>query len=335
MDQLSQIASGTASLESVADTVRQQRPNRPAAPDAERSRRQPICLKSPTAGLSCREQEVLKLLADDRSTQDIALTLGITVGTLRRHLAKIYRILKVKNRAAAVATILPLYPSGPRIMKSLSPREQEVLRLLADDKSTGDIARNLGVAMSTLRNHLINIYQRLRVRNRQEAVALFRRDASTPDGMSPSSALPPPVPEALSPREQEALKLLAKDQSRADIALSLDITEGTLSGLLSDVYRKLGVKNRQDAVATTRPSSAQLSTIPTRLSLREQEVLKLLAEEQSTKDIARNLNISSGTIFVYTSNICRILGVKSREEAVSQFRNENVSVTSFEYGADG
>jgi DNA-binding CsgD family transcriptional regulator len=291
--------------------------------------------KSPTAGLSCREQEVLKLLADDQSTQDIALTLDITVGTLRRHLAKIYRILKVKNRAEAVATIHPLYPSGPRIMKILSPRQQEVLRLLADDRSTGDIARNLGIAVSTFRNHLINIYQILRVRNRQEAVALFRRDTSTADGILPSSAIPPPVPAALSPREQEALKLLEKDQSRAEIALSLGITEGTLRGLLSDIYRKLGVKNRQDAVATTRPSSAQLSTIPTRLSLREQEVLKLLAEEQSTKDIARNLNISLGTVFVYTSNICRILGVKNREEAVSQFRNKNLSVTSLEVGLCG
>jgi DNA-binding CsgD family transcriptional regulator len=327
MNQLDQISSRTTILEPFADTVRRQRP---AGPDFGRPLCQPTHSKSPLSGLSARELEVLKLLADDRSTQDIALTLGITVGTLRRHLAKIYRILKVKNRAEAVATILPLYPSGPRIMKSLSPRQQEVLRLLADDRSTGDIARNLGVAMNTLWDHLTNIYQTLRVRNRQEAVALFRRDASTPDGMSPSSALPPRIPPSLSPREQEALELLAKDQSRPDIAGNLGITEGTLRGLLSDIYRKLGVKNRQDAVATIRPPSAQLPQIQTRLSPREQEVLKLLAEDQSTKDIARILNVSVGTVFVYTSNICRILGVKSREEAVSQFLNENVSVTSLE-----
>lgn len=283
--------------------------------------------------LSAREWEVLKLLADDQSTKEIALKLGVTVGTLRKHIAKTYRILRVKNRRDAIATLRPSNSSA--IVKTLGPREQEVLKLLAVDQSTKDIALGLGIAMSTLRNHLTNIYHSLKVEDRQGAVALLRGDASMPDRISRSSASPPPALAALSPREQEALKLLAKDQSRADIALSLGITEGTLGGLLSDIYRKLGVKNRQDAVATTRPSSAQLSTIPTRLSLREQEVLKLLAEGQSTKDIARNLNISSGTVFVYASNICRILGVKSRAEAVSQFRSKNVSVASSPYGADG
>jgi DNA-binding CsgD family transcriptional regulator len=231
------------------------------------------------ARLSAREWEVLKLLADDQSTKEIAFKLGVTVGTLRKHIAKIYRILRVKNRTDATATLPPSNSSAPRIVKTLGPREREVLKLLADDQSTKDIALCLGIAMSTLRNHLTNIYHSLRVEDRQGAVALLRGDASMPDRISRSSALPPPVPAALSPREQEALKLLAKNQSRADIALSLVITEGTLRGLLSDIYRKLGVKNRQDAVATTRPSSAQLSTIPTGLSTREQKVLKLLAEE--------------------------------------------------------
>jgi DNA-binding CsgD family transcriptional regulator len=144
-------------------------------------------------------------------------------------------------------------------------------------------------------------------------------------GVLPSNALLPPIPAPLSPLEQEALTLFTKDRSREDIALNLGITEGKLRGLVSGIYREPGVKNRQDAVATTRPSSAQLSIL-THLSPREQEVLKLLAEDQSTKDIARNLNVATGTVSVYTRNICQIIGVKSRAEAVSRFRGASTNV---------
>jgi DNA-binding CsgD family transcriptional regulator len=287
------------------------------------------------ACLSAREQGVLKLLAEDQSTKDIALNLGITVGTLSKHLAKIYRLLKVKNRTEAVATIASSNASGRSIIRNLGPREQKVLRLLADDRSTRDIAADLGVAMSTLRNHLTNIYHVLRVGGRQEAVALFRSSSSFPDGILPSSTLPPADPARLSSREREALTLLAEDQSREDIALNLGITEGTLRGLLRDVYRKLGVRNRQDAVATIRQSNAQPPTLLTGLSPRERAVLKLLADAQSTKDIGLRLNVTTGTVFVYISNICRILGVRSRAEAIEQFRSKSASVASTPTGADG
>jgi DNA-binding CsgD family transcriptional regulator len=322
IDPLNQITSGATCLEPFADTIRQQ--PQPAMPDAERPDRQPDRLKSLMVGLSTRQQEVLQLLADGQSTRDIAISLGITQGTLRKHLAKIYRILKVKNRTEAVATIAPSTAPRSRIINILSVREQEVLKLLSDHRSAKAMALNLGIAVSTVRNHLINIYHKLKVRNRREAVALFRSKASLPDGISHSDALLPPIPARLSPREQEALTLLATDRSREDIALDLGITEGTLRGLVSGIYRKLGVKNQQGAIATTRPSSAQLSIL-THLSLREQEVLRLLAEEQSTKEIARNLNVSVGTVFVYPSNICRIIGVKSRAEAVSQFRSASIA----------
>jgi DNA-binding CsgD family transcriptional regulator len=273
------------------------------------------------AGLNTREREVLRLLADHQSTGAIALKLGVTVGTLRKHIAKIYRILRVKNRTDAIAALSPSNSSPSRIVKTLSHREQKVLKLLADNQSTKDITLSLGIAMSTLRNHLTNIYHSLRVEDRKGAVALFRGNTSMPDRIAPSGSLPPPLPAGLSPREREALELLAKDQSREDIARNLGITEGTLCRLLNDIYRKLGVKNRNDAVATIRPSSAQLRETQIRLSPREQEVLKLLSEGQSTKDIARILDVSVGTVFVYTSNICRIIGVKTRAEAVLQFQS--------------
>jgi DNA-binding NarL/FixJ family response regulator len=49
-----------------------------------------------------RQQEVLDLLAEGRSTKDIARTLNLGVGTVKVHLSAIYRILGAHNRMEAV-----------------------------------------------------------------------------------------------------------------------------------------------------------------------------------------------------------------------------------------
>jgi LuxR family transcriptional regulator, maltose regulon positive regulatory protein len=53
----------------------------------------------------------------------------------------------------------------------LSERELEVLALLAADKSDRQIARELFVAFSTVKIHIKNIYGKLDVRNRTQAVS--------------------------------------------------------------------------------------------------------------------------------------------------------------------
>jgi PAS domain S-box-containing protein len=53
----------------------------------------------------------------------------------------------------------------------LTPREQEVLALLADGLNTDRIAESLSISRSTTRNHLQNILQKLQVHSRAEAVA--------------------------------------------------------------------------------------------------------------------------------------------------------------------
>ena len=74
----------------------------------------------------------------------------------------------------APATIVPADPvargSGPGLVDELSTRELEVLRLLRSDLSGPDIARELLVSLNTLRTHTKNIYMKLGVNNRREAV---------------------------------------------------------------------------------------------------------------------------------------------------------------------
>jgi LuxR family transcriptional regulator, maltose regulon positive regulatory protein len=55
-------------------------------------------------------------------------------------------------------------------VEPLSQRELDVLRLLGTYLSGPDIARELMVSLNTLRTHTKNIYDKLRVNNRQAAV---------------------------------------------------------------------------------------------------------------------------------------------------------------------
>ena len=59
--------------------------------------------------------------------------------------------------------------------RPLTPRQIEILGLLADGASTQTIAGELGIASDTVRNHLRGLFRRLDARTRLEAVAAGRR----------------------------------------------------------------------------------------------------------------------------------------------------------------
>ena len=64
------------------------------------------------------------------------------------------------------ADMIPL----PATVEPITRREQDVLRLLATDLSGPEIARELMIALTTLRFHSRNIYSKLNVNNRRSAV---------------------------------------------------------------------------------------------------------------------------------------------------------------------
>ena len=53
----------------------------------------------------------------------------------------------------------------------LTPREREILALLADGFGNKQIASRLGIATNTVKTHLRNIYEKLGVSERAAAVA--------------------------------------------------------------------------------------------------------------------------------------------------------------------
>ncbi|TBH21802.1 response regulator [Thermus thermamylovorans] len=62
----------------------------------------------------------------------------------------------------------------PPDLPSLTPREEAVLRLLAQGLSVKEMAKALGLSPDTVKDHLENLYGKLLVRNRVEALAKAR-----------------------------------------------------------------------------------------------------------------------------------------------------------------
>ena len=112
-----------------------------------------------------------------------ALALGEPEGFVRsfidqgQEMRSLLRICQKKGvHADYAATLVAKFPEeeiahaeGP-----LSPREMEVLALLAEGKSNQEIAAELVVALSTVKRHIHNIYGKLEVGSRTQAVARGR-----------------------------------------------------------------------------------------------------------------------------------------------------------------
>ena len=65
----------------------------------------------------------------------------------------------------------PIRPSGQALVEPLSERELEVLRLVADGLSNREIADALILAVGTVKAHVHNIYGKLGVQSRTQAIA--------------------------------------------------------------------------------------------------------------------------------------------------------------------
>jgi len=58
----------------------------------------------------------------------------------------------------------------------LSPREREVLRLVAAGESNSQIARRLGLSTHTVERHVANLYRKISARGRADATAYALRN---------------------------------------------------------------------------------------------------------------------------------------------------------------
>lgn len=75
--------------------------------------------------------------------------------------------------APAIAATLVTRMRGDRVERpQLSPRELEVLRLVAAGRSNPEIARELFIGEATVKTHLLHVFEKLGVSDRTRAVTL-------------------------------------------------------------------------------------------------------------------------------------------------------------------
>jgi DNA-binding CsgD family transcriptional regulator len=75
-----------------------------------------------------------------------------------------------------------LYARKVQALDGLSPREQEIARALAAGKTLKSVARQYGIATSTVANHASRIYRKLGIYRREELFELIRSTSGSKSG---------------------------------------------------------------------------------------------------------------------------------------------------------
>jgi DNA-binding NarL/FixJ family response regulator len=70
-----------------------------------------------------------------------------------------------RSRSRNTAVVCEAYPDG------LTPREAEVLRLIAAGRTNKEIASELVVSVATVQRHIANVYAKINARGRADATA--------------------------------------------------------------------------------------------------------------------------------------------------------------------
>ena len=110
----------------------------------------------------------LKELSEQRGTGGYTEAAAWAQWTL---VAYVDKLLSAFSSGVSADSLAPSVPSAPSVLiEPLSERELEVLRLLAAGLSNREIAEELIVAIGTVKKHTHNIYGKLGVRSRTQAV---------------------------------------------------------------------------------------------------------------------------------------------------------------------
>ncbi|MGW6722922.1 LuxR C-terminal-related transcriptional regulator [Streptomyces sp. NPDC054995] len=86
---------------------------------------------------------------------------------------------------ASVTRERPGEPPMTRLVESLSPRERQVLWLLAESRTTSEVADQLLISPTTVKSHVSNALTKLGARNRVQAVLAVREFMARDAGGAP------------------------------------------------------------------------------------------------------------------------------------------------------
>ena len=135
------------------------------------------------AVIACAEAGAAAYVTRDQTLDDLQRTLEAVARGESACSPK--RAAMLLRRLAALAELAELAAHAWGGDVRLTPREHEVLRLIDGGLSNKQIARQLCVELSTVKNHVHNILEKLHVDRRAQAAAWLRRRESVALGVRP------------------------------------------------------------------------------------------------------------------------------------------------------
>lgn len=121
------------------------------------------------AVIACAEAGIAAYVSRDGRLDDLVLAIrGATRGEMVASPRMAGALLR---RVAALAAERPPLPE----LDGLTAREQEVVRLMGEGLSNKQIASRLSIEVATVKNHVHNILEKLKVGRRAEAVRRWRQ----------------------------------------------------------------------------------------------------------------------------------------------------------------
>src|SRR5205807_16038 len=114
----------------------------------------------------------IRLFVDEGLPMAHLLSAAAAQGMMPDYTGKLLAVLEAEEQKSENTSSLP--PAAQPLIEPLSPRELEVLQLMAQGLSNQEICERLFLALSTVKGHNRNIFGKLQVQRRTEAVARAR-----------------------------------------------------------------------------------------------------------------------------------------------------------------
>jgi LuxR family maltose regulon positive regulatory protein len=114
----------------------------------------------------------IRLFVDEGAPMAHLLTIVAAQGMLPDYTGKLLAVFEAKKQQSEASASQP--SSAQPLIEPLSPREREVLQLIAQGLSNQEISERLVLALDTVKGHNRNIFDKLQVQRRTEAVARAR-----------------------------------------------------------------------------------------------------------------------------------------------------------------
>ncbi len=131
----------------------------------------PQALAALKRALSLAEPEgYVQMFLDEGSSMAQLLLKAAVSGIMPDYTGKLLAAFEAEQLRSARESPLPTPPASQPPIEPISQRELEVLRLFKTELSGPEIARELVIALSTVRTHTKSIYSKLNVNNRRAAV---------------------------------------------------------------------------------------------------------------------------------------------------------------------